>query len=119
MFKAFNKKIIDQIISYDMIYKYCVKLNNKSFKKYYITEIKNNKLKWSKIKNTHKAINKIEKSMRKSLIYWIIENSYTDQMIQDFKNNKLIDKNTFLINQEMINWIDNLPDNIEDAILSI
>lgn len=115
MFSSFIKKIIDQLVDHSNIIKFCVSLNIPDFSNYYDKELKKNKLKWSHIKNPEKAIKKFESSTKKSFIYWIIENKYLDQMIKYLKA-KSIDLNVNLPTQQMLDWISNLPNSLEDAI---
>lgn len=118
MLPSFVKKIIDQLVDYENIVDFCNNINHINFEQYYKKELKTNKLKWAHIKNTKKAIDKIDKSMKKSLIYWIIENRYLDQMIEYLKKKKLLSNNLNLPTQLMLDWIYNLPNSLEDAISS-
>jgi len=117
MFVSFIKKILDKIFRLDEVLKYCKELNSKSFDLYYSQELKANKLKWSHIKNTEKAVRKIDKSLKKSILYWIIENKQLDLIIEYFKKSKQVDPNLNLPTSQMLQWIENLPDNLEVCLL--
>jgi len=69
------------------------------------------------IKNTEKAVRKIDKSLKKSILYWIIENKQLDLIIEYFKKSKQVDPNLNLPTSQMLQWIENLPDNLEVCLL--
>ena len=56
--------------------------------------------------------------MKKSILYWIIENNQLDLMIKYFKNLKQIDSNLNLPTEQRLIWIKDLPNILEDAISS-
>lgn len=116
MFTTFIKKILDKVLKLEDIYEYCVKIDLKEFDTYYSKELKANKLKWSHIKNPSQAVKKIDASLKKSILYWIIENKHTDPMIEHFKKTKQIDMNLNLPTNQMLQWVEDLPDNLEEAI---
>lgn len=115
MFPTFIKKTLNYFFTFDDIYNYCVKLNNPTFNEYYYKEKENNKQKW-KLASSKNANKKIEQSMKKSLIYWIIENNLCDSMIIHFKNKGKINKNIFLPNSSMLLWIKQLPNSLNETI---
>jgi hypothetical protein len=117
MFISFIKKILDKIFCLEDIIDYCKDLKLKSFDLYYSKELKANKLKWSHIKNPEQAVNKIYKSLKKSTLYWIIENKQLDIMIAHFKKTKKIDYNLNLPTSQMLQWVEDLPNNLEDCLL--
>ena len=119
MFQTFIKKILDKILRLEDIYAYCKELKSKEFDVYYDKELKANKLKWSHIANTAQAVKKIDSSLKKSILYWIIENKYTDPMIEHFKKTKQIDPNLYLPTNQMLQWINDLPSSLEAAISSL
>ena len=47
------------------------------------------------------------------MIYWIIENNYLDQLIEFYQLNKRIPQ-IYLPTNEMLKWINNLPNNFND-----
>jgi hypothetical protein len=117
MFVSFIKKILDKVFRLKDIEEYCIDLNSKSFDLYYSQELKANKLKWSHIKNPTQAVKKISNSLKKSILYWIIENKQLDIMIEHFKKTKQIDPNLNLPTSQMLQWIQDLPDNLEVCLL--
>jgi hypothetical protein len=70
-------------------------------------------LHFPKVSNTDIRSNKIEKSVKKAMIYWIIENNYLDQLIKFYELNKRIPQ-IYLPTNEMLIWIQNLPNNFND-----
>jgi len=113
MFVSFIKKILDKVFIFEDIEQYCMELNSNSFNSYYNKEYKASKLKWSHIKNPAQAFKKIENSLKKSILYWIIENKQLDLMIEYFKKTKQFDNNLNLPTSQMLKWIEDLPDNLE------
>ena len=113
MFDNFSKKIIDLQLDYSRLYKFCIKINEDNFNKYYSLELAKNKIKWKHISNTNIRSDKIEKSVKKSMIYWIIENNYLDQLINFYELNKR-NPPIYLPTNEMLIWIKNLPNNFND-----
>jgi len=111
MFHNFSKKIIDAQLDYDRLYRFCS--DKDKFKKYYLSELQKNKIKWKKVSNTDIRSNKIEKSVKKAMIYWIIENNYLDQLIEFYELNKRIPQ-IYLPTNEMLTWIQNLPNNFNN-----
>jgi hypothetical protein len=110
MFEKFSKNILEQQLSYSNLYEFCFKTNYDKFEKYYKKELKENKIKWNKISNINIRSDKIEKSVKKSMIYWIIENSYLDQLIEFFELEKRKPP-IYLPTNEMLDWINSLPNN--------
>ena len=113
MFNNFSKKIIDLQLDNGRLYKFCIKINEDNFNKYYLLELKKNKIKWKNISNTNIRSDKIDKSVKKSMIYWIVENYYLDQLIDFYKLNKLTPQ-IYLPTNEMLKWISSLPNNFND-----
>ena len=110
MFNNFSKKIIDLQLDNGRLYKFCIKINEDNFNKYYLSELKKNKIKWKNISNTNIRSDKIDKSIKKSMIYWIIENYYLDQLIDFYK----ITPQIYFPTNEMLKWIKSLPNNFND-----
>ena len=113
MFDNFSKKIIDLQLDYSSLYKFSIKINEDKFNKYYLSELQKNKIKWKNVSNINIRSHKIEKSIKKSMIYWIIENNYLDQLINFYQLNKR-NPPIYLPTNEMLIWIKNLPNNFND-----
>jgi hypothetical protein len=113
MFEKFSKNILEQQLSYSDLYEFCIKINKEVFEKYYNKELKENKIKWNHISNINIRSDKIEKSVKKSIIYWIIENNYLEQLIDFFELNKRKPP-IYLPTTEMLKWINSLPNNFND-----
>lgn len=117
MFVKFIVKIIDNLLDFDQIGEYCFKLpSSYNFVKYYKSEEKANKFKWSHIKNKDNYIKKVLNSIKKSLIYWLVENKQIGQILEYYKKLGNIDSKLNLPTEQMISWIANLPDTLEQAI---
>ena len=113
MFHNFSKKIIELQLDYIRLYDFCMKIDKDKFNKYYLSELQKNKIKWNKVSNIDIRSNKIEKSVKKSIIYWIIENNYLDELIKFYELNKRKPQ-IYLPTNEMLKWINNLPNNFND-----
>jgi hypothetical protein len=117
MFVKFIVKIIDKLLNLDQIGDYCIKLEESfDFEKYYKSELNANKFKWSHIKNKEKYTNKVLNSTKKSLIYWLVENNQIDKIINYYKKLGNIDSKLNLPTEQMLKWIANLPETLEQAI---
>ncbi len=117
MFDKFIVKIIDKLLDLEQIGTYCYNLDNSyNFIKYYKSEEKTNKLKWSHIKNKDNYAKKVLNSMKKSLIYWLIEKKLIHKIIKYYKNLGNIDLKLNLPTEQMLDWIANLPETLEQAI---
>lgn len=113
MFLKFSKKIIDEQLICDDLYLFCLKCNKHVFESYYNKQFKDNKIKWKNIPNANTRSCKIEKSLKKAIIYWIIENKYLDQLVKYFNLEK-IKPPIYLPTNEMLEWIDSIPTNFND-----
>ena len=113
MFHNFSKKIIELQLDYIRLYDFGMKIDKDKFNKYYLSELQKNKIKWNKVSNIDIRSNKIEKSVKKSIIYWIIENNYLDELIKFYELNKRKPQ-IYLPTNEMLKWINNLPNNFND-----
>lgn len=115
MFHRFTKYLIDSAYDSNTIYKFCLNTDPKyNFTQYFKKEIKMNKLKWSYIKNDKVRELKIVKSVTKSFIYWIIENKLVDKFVLEYNMDPFQ-----LPSDDMLTWIDNLPNTLEQAIKNI
>jgi hypothetical protein len=108
MFSTFIKKYLDNLFTYPQLYEFCIK--EASFKKYYEKILFENKIKWKHISNINNRSNHIEKSVKKAMIYWIIEKRFYLELIKD------LNIPIFFPTIEMLNWIDSLPDNINKCL---
>jgi hypothetical protein len=113
MFEKFSKNIIEQQLSYSDLYGFCIGINSDGFEKYYNKELTENKIKWKHISNINIRSDKIEKSVKKSIIYWIIENRFLDQLIKYFKLEERKPP-IYLPTNQMLQWINSLPNNFND-----
>jgi hypothetical protein len=111
MFEKFSKNRIENLLDYHELYEFCINTNN-NFDKYYQKELKENKIKWKHISNKNRRSDKIEKSVKKSIIYWIIQNKYLDQLVNYFKLHNLSSP-LYFPTDEMLDWIQTIPDNFD------
>ncbi len=120
MFSKFIVKIVDKTLSQNQLEDYCFKLDKSyNFHKYYESELETNRLKWIHIKNKETHIKKVETSLKKSILFWIIENNQIDKIISYYKNIGEISSKLNLPTEQMIKWILNLPETLEQAIRQI
>ena len=108
MFSSYIKKYIYNLFSYPQLYGFCIK--NEKFKKYYDKSLFENKIKWKHISNVSNRTNHIEKSVKKAMIYWIIEERLYLELIKD------LNLPIYFPVIEMLDWIDSLPNNIEQCL---
>lgn len=107
---VFITKILFELFNYIELYSFCKKRQNKSFKKYHSKILNDIRLKWKHISNLHNRNYKIEKTMSKALLFWIIENNYLDLLLTKVKISE------HFPTYEMLDWLKTIPENINDAI---
>jgi len=110
MFINFIKFYIDIIFDYDTLYDLCMENNKKKFKKYFVKEELKNSLKWSKVQNDKNRFRKIHNSVKKSIIFYIIENKLLNELASQTTNTKI-----YLPDYEMLDFVNNLPNNINEC----
>jgi len=118
MLDLFVKKYIDNFFDYNELDLFCLNsILSSEYKKYFDKTLKENKIKWNKISNLTIRSKKITKSVKKSTIYWILENNLFDQLLVSI-NKKQENSNIkiHLPNNKMLEWVRNLPSKISECI---
>lgn len=110
MCNVFITKNLLELFNYIELYTFCKEKSSKLFNKYHKKILYENRMKWKHISNLHTRTHKIEKSMSKAIIFWIIENKFLDLLLEQVKIN------LYFPNDKMLDWIKTIPDNLNDCI---
>ena len=114
MFREFIIKHTSIKITSNYLYEFCYKYEDQyNFLKYHDKKLQKYKIKWNNIINLSIRQSKINISIFKALINWIITHKLLDELII------YLDLPVIFPNYEMLDWIDNLPENISECLLLI
>jgi hypothetical protein len=120
-----NKSNVDIVQFKSMIPKYITNIIYKEFKHKHIIEFCKQykdftpflnklktqaKLKWNHISNIDIKMKKVQKTILKAIIYWIIENNLLYNLYDIYYNHDIYPT------KNMLDWINTIPDDINDCI---
>lgn len=95
-----------QIFNFETLYNFCFNLDSTNFHSFFLNELKNNKIKFAHIRDLKLQEQKIQNNLKFNIYNYIYQHKYI------FKLFETVNTITFNFDQSMLDYLDNLPTNI-------